>query len=291
MCRNFPVTSFLLIRCHFLFWWCQILEDREQVAVRNNTTVLLFWVLVGDETILTARRSEDLHALSEMYLHELVARLLMSSFTCHRSSIWSLPKITNLITRLMSNSELDSWWRSGLRRQFSQERKKAAVGLTSLCVSVTLLLCSILKHLALNLSSPSCILLSVTHSPPRLHNFILCFFLFLLTFCCLLRISFLPTSLVEVIKSTCPDVMTLDCIVYLIGIYFTTYLTCLTHLKHNPAALALKLLITLVDPLSGSERRGGATESLSFPSGCLTLWHIPNISTPFSHKSRMVVDY
>lgn len=116
--------------------------------------------------------------------------------------------------------------------QFSQERKKAAFGLTPICVSVTLLLHSILKQLALNLSSPiSYILLSVIHSPPRLHNFIL----------------------------------------YLYIIYFTTYLTCLAHRKHNPEALALKLLITLVDPLSVSERRGGATESLSFPSGCLTL--------------------
>lgn len=99
-----------------------------------------------------------------------------------------------------------------------------------------------------------------------------------LTFCCLLwmpflntQTSFLRVSPVEVIKSTCPDMMTLDCIVSLIRIYFTTYLTCLAHRKHNPEALALKLLITLVDPLSVSERRGGATESLSFPSGCLTL--------------------
>lgn len=174
--------------------------------------------------------------------------------------------------------------------QFSQERKKAAFGLTPICVSVTLLLHSILKQLVLNLSSPiSYILLSVIHSPPRLHNFILYFFHFYLTFCCLLwmpflntQTSFLRVSPVEVIKSTCPDMMTLDCIVSLIRIYFTTYLTCLAHRKHNPEALALKLLITLVDPLSVSERRGGATESLSFPSGCLTLWHSKYIHLFFS---------
>lgn len=176
----------------------------------------------------------------------------------------------------MSNSELDSWWCSGLRTLFSQERKKAVVGLTPICVRVTLLLHSILKQLALSISSPiSYILLSVIHSPPTFHNFILYFFHFYLTFCCLLwmpflntQTSFLLVSLVEVIKSTCPDVMTLDCVVSLIGINSTTYLTCLAHRKHNPAALTLKLLITWVGPLSGSERRGGATESLSFPSGC-----------------------
>lgn len=163
--------------------------------------------------------------------------------------------------------------------QFSQERKKAAFGLTPICVSVTLLLHSILKTIGTQSILPHLLYSSFCYPfSPKVAQLHFVFLSLYLTFCCLLwmpflntQTSFLRVSPVEVIKSTCPDMMTLDCIVSLIRIYFTTYLTCLAHRKHNPEALALKLLITLVDPLSVSERRGGATESLSFPSGCLTL--------------------